>query len=294
MIRKLLFCVSIIAAALLHVSASSAGDDAVLAKIGDKKITVAEFERFISSFPPDKQKLLVENPKNNETLLRRIVQVKALSDIARSRGLDKDERVRQQIDYYADEILAQEFLRQEVAKINITEEDVKTYYIANEKSFKFPEMVKARHILIKADKSASEEEKKKARGKAEDLLKKIRAGEDFAKLAAEFSDDPGSKAKGGELGFFGRGKMVKPFEEAAFSLNPGEVSGVVETTFGFHIIKVEEKKEAGVEPFETAKEKVRLKLVDEVTRERTKDVIDNALKNAKVEMHSELLTGVKK
>ncbi len=294
MIRRLLFCVSIIAAALLSVNTLYAGDDAVLAKTGDKKITVAEFERFISSYPPDKQKLLVENPKNKEALLRRIVQVKTLSDVARSRGLDKDEKVKQQIDYYTDEILAQELLKQEIARVTITEEDLKTYYFANEKSFKFPEMVKVRHILIRVDKSASDEEKKKAREKAEDVLKKINAGADFAKLAADFSDDPGSKGKGGELGFFGRGKMVKPFEDAAFSLKPGEVSGVVETTFGFHIIKVEEKKEAGVESFEAAKEKVRQKLLDEVTRERTKDVLENAMKDAKVEIHPELLTGAKK
>ncbi len=294
MIRRLLFCISIIAATILHMSVLYAGDDAVLAKIGDKKITVAEFERFISSYPPDKQKLLVENPGNKEALLRRIVQVKTLSDIARSRGLDKDERVKQQLDYYADEILAQELLRQEIAKVDITEADIKTYYAANEKSYTLPERVKVRHILIKVDKAASDEEKKKAREKAEDLLKKIKAGEDFAKLAAEFSDDPGSKGKGGELGFFSRGKMVRPFEDAAFSLKPGEVSGVVETTFGFHIIKVEEKKEAGVEPFEEVREKVRLKLLEDVTRERTKDVLENAMKDAKVEIHPELLTGAKK
>jgi parvulin-like peptidyl-prolyl isomerase len=81
---------------------------------------------------------------------------------------------------------------------------------------------------------------KAALAKAEDLLKRVRAGEDFAALAKEFSDDPGSKVQGGDLGWFGRGQMVKPFEDAAFSLKQGEVSGVVESPFGYHIIKVEE------------------------------------------------------
>ena len=288
MTRKFLFCFSIIFVVSLNMNAY-AGDDAILAKVGDKKITVAEFDRFVSSFPPDKQKFLTESAKNKETLLRRMVQVTALSDIAKARGLDKDERTRQMIEYYSNEILGQVLLREEIAKINITDEDVKTYYKANENAFKTQEMVKARHILIKVDKSATEEEKKKAREKAEGILKKIKAGEDFAKLATESSDDPGSKVKGGDLGFFGRGKMVKPFEEAAFSLKPGEVSGLVETQFGFHIIKVEEKKEAGVEPFETVKEKVRMKLLDEMTKVRTKDFIDNVLKDAKAEMHPELL-----
>jgi len=293
MSRKFLFCCSVVAVCSLYLPAF-ASDDAVLAKIGDKKITVAEFEKFVSSYPREQQKLLEENPKNKENLLRRMVQVKTLSEIAKSQGLDNDEGIKQQIAYYTEEILAQSLLRKEIEKINITDEDVKSYYKVNEKSFVTPEMVKARHILVKVDKSASEEEKKKAREKAEDILKKIKAGEDFAKLAGEVSDDPGSKVKGGDLGFFGRGRMVKPFEEAAFSLKPGEVSGLVETQFGFHIIKVEERKEAGVEPFEAVKEKVRTKLQNEVTKEKTKDFIDAAMKNAGVEIHPELLPGGKK
>jgi hypothetical protein len=83
---------------------------------------------------------------------------------------------------------------------------------------------------------------KGARQKAEDLLRRVRAGEDFAALAKEYSEDPGSRAQGGDLGWFGRGQMVKPFEDAAFALKEGEVSGVVESPFGFHIIKVEERR----------------------------------------------------
>lgn len=271
-----------------------AGSEEVLAKVGGKKITVADFERFLSSYPPEQQKFLAENPKNKEILLKRLTQVLALSDIARAKGLDKDERIKQQIDYYSNEILAQEVLRQEVAKTEVTEDDMKSYYKANEEAFKAPEMVKARHIMIKVGKSASEEEKNKAREKAEGILKRIRAGEDFTKLAAEFSDDPGSKEKGGELGFFARGMMVKPFEEAAFSLKPGEVSGLVETQFGFHIIQVEEKKPAGIESFDAVREKIRTKLTEDISKERTKRLIDKALKDAGTEMHPELLSGAKK
>ncbi len=84
----------------------------------------------------------------------------------------------------------------------------------------------------------------KTRAQAEDILKRVRAGEDFAKLAKEFSSDPGSKANGGDLGWFGKGQMVKPFEDAAFALKPGEVSGIVESQFGYHIIKLDERRTA--------------------------------------------------
>ena len=107
---------------------------------------------------------------------------------------------------------------------------------------KKPEQVKASHILVKVDAGADEAKKAEARKKIQEIQQKVKAGGDFEALATENSDCP-SKAKGGDLGFFERGQMVKPFEEAAFALKPGEVSGIVETQFGYHIIKVQEKKD---------------------------------------------------
>jgi peptidyl-prolyl cis-trans isomerase C len=274
--------------------AAFAGDGPTLASVGDNKITVAEFEKFISSYPEDRRKFLAENPRNKEALLIRMVHVKVLSNVARQRGLDKDERIRQQIDYNAEEILAQELLRQVAADINITEDELRSYYKVNEKSFSVPETVKARHILVGTQENVSAADEETARKKAEGILKRVRSGEDFARLAEEFSDDPDSKKKGGDLGFFGRGSMVKPFEDAAFSMKPGDVSGIIRTNFGFHIIKVEEKKEASIEPFDTAKDRLRPRLRELLSQEKSKDLLDNAMKDAKVEMHSELLTNEKK
>ena len=121
-------------------------------------------------------------------------------------------------------------------------------------------MVKARHILIRVAPESSQEDKKKAWRKQKDILKRIQGGEEFEKLANEFSDDQGTKSKGGDLGFFPRGRMVKTFEDAVFALKPGEVSNVVETQFGYHIIKVDDHKEPSIEPFESVKEKINEKL----------------------------------
>ena len=114
----------------------------------------------------------------------------------------------------------------------------------------------ARHILVKVANDAGEPAKTAARKKAEDLLAKVRAGGDFAALARKNSDDPGSAAKGGDLGFFGRGTMTPAFESAAFALESGKVSDVVETPFGFHIIRTDEHKPGGVKPLDAVRDEI--------------------------------------
>ncbi len=109
---------------------------------------------------------------------------------------------------------------------------------------KYSELVRARHILIRSSKTDSMKTQSEAKKKAEMVLKKLKEGSDFTELAREYSDDPGSRERGGDLGYFAKGDMVPEFEKAAFSLNVGEISGIVQTEFGFHIIKLEEKKAA--------------------------------------------------
>jgi len=116
--------------------------------------------------------------------------------------------------------------------------------------------VHARHILVKAGESATEEAKQEARQRAEELLERARAGEDFAALATEHSEDPGSAARGGDLGFFGRGAMVPAFEESAFALEPGTISDLVESRFGFHIIKVEARHEESVQDLDEVRDDI--------------------------------------
>ncbi|HSO80915.1 MAG TPA: peptidylprolyl isomerase, partial [Chromatiaceae bacterium] len=138
-------------------------------------------------------------------------------------------------DRLARDLLIASYIDQEVtAKITLAPEQAKQFYDANPDKFTQPESVKASHILIGADAKATPEEKHAAQQKANDILAKIKCGADFAELAKAESTCPSAK-KGGDLGSFGRGQMVKPFEEVAFSLQDGAVSEVVETPFGYHI-----------------------------------------------------------
>lgn len=123
-------------------------------------------------------------------------------------------------------------------------ERVKTFYDEQDERFHKPEQVQARHILFRTKSNATEQEEEAVRARALAALERLKAGEDFAALAEELSEDPGSKSRGGDLGFFPRGQMVQAFEEAAFDQEPGTISDLVRSDFGFHIIRVEEHREA--------------------------------------------------
>ena len=163
-------------------------------------------------------------------------------------------------------------------KVNITEEDAKAFYTKNESRYKTPEQVRASHILIKPDKSDPnadpDEAEAAAKAKIEQLLEKIKAGADFAELARANSACS-SAAKGGDLDFFARGRMVPPFEKAAFELEVGQVSDVVKTRFGYHIIKVTDYKEATVTTFEQARDEI----INRLTAEKQDEIAINYVKS---------------
>ena len=141
-------------------------------------------------------------------------------------------------------------------KPQITDADLQAYYNAHQAQFQVKEQVKVRHILITVPPSADAKTDAAAKAKAEDLLKQIKAGGNFAELASKNSDDPGSKVQGGELGWLDRGKTVPEFDKTAFSLAPGQTSDVIKTQFGYHILQVEEKKTAHLRPLAEVKQEI--------------------------------------
>ncbi len=137
-----------------------------------------------------------------------------------------------------------------------SDDEIQQFYEQNVKTlFNHPQQVRARHILIALPADATEVNKATARAKADDILKQLKAGAPFAAMAKKYSDDPGTKDKGGELGYFGKGELVKPFEDAAFSLKPGDYT-IVESQYGFHIIQVEAVKAPHVDTPEEARPKI--------------------------------------
>jgi len=162
------------------------------------------------------------------------------------------------------------------------EEARKVYQENLDKYFRRPETVRASHILVGVEENATEAERKKAKEKAEALLKRVKAGEDFAALAKSDSTCP-SKEEGGDLGAFPRGKMVPAFEEAAFALKVGEVSGVVETQFGYHIIKLTDRQEASTDKFEDVKPKIVQFLKQEKLQKIVAEHVEALRSKAKIE-----------
>ncbi len=144
--------------------------------------------------------------------------------------------------------------------VAVAEASVRRYYDAHLKDYKQDEQVRARHILIGVDAASGEKADAVAQAKADSLLGALRSGADFAEVAKNFSQDPGSGRNGGDLGWFGRGQMVKPFEDAAFSLEPGQISQLVKTQFGYHIIQTQEKKKSGTKPYTEVREAIKTQL----------------------------------
>lgn len=137
-----------------------------------------------------------------------------------------------------------------------TEDEISAYYDSHAETFVRDEEARARHILFRLPENASAEREERVRGLAQSVLDDLRGGADFAAAAAEHSEDEGTAEAGGDLGFFPRGQMMPPFEEAAFSLPIGELSDPVRTELGFHILRVEERMEAGIKPLEEARQEV--------------------------------------
>ncbi|HEY4745734.1 MAG TPA: peptidylprolyl isomerase [Desulfuromonadaceae bacterium] len=198
------------------------------------------------------------------------------------KGMDMDEKELRE--FTRRDLVVANFIEQSIAaKITVSEADSKAFYDQNSDKFVNSASVRASHILCGVDAKATAEERKNAREKAQKLRKELAAGADFAALARDNSTCPSSK-QGGDLGYFGKGQMVPPFEQAAFALKPGEISDVVETQFGYHVIKLTDKKDAETVAFKDARPRIEEYLKNQKIQAAVNAYLAEARKGAAVEL----------
>ncbi len=209
--------------------------DALVAMVGDEPITEADLAfaaedmaQDLSQMPPEERRAF---------LVRILIDMKVMSGAAREAGMDQTEIFAQRQKYLEERALRRAYFNEAIAGA-VTEEAARAEYDAFVQQFEPQDEVRASHILVETEEEANQ------------IKAELDGGADFAELAKEHSIDPGA-ANGGDLGFFGQGMMVKPFEDAAFALaNPGDVSAPVQSQFGWHIIKLEEKRQSAPPSFE--------------------------------------------
>lgn len=239
----------------------------MIATIGTETITASQFEAIINGLPAQYQ-AQARGPMKRQ-FMEQLVQVKVLAHQAEILKLDQSPEAKQQIALATENILANLAGRQMVTLAKVDRDEMQKYYDGHKSDF---ETVSAHHILIRfkgspvplkdGQKDLTQEE---ALAVAQDLVKQLKAGGDFEKIAKEQSADAGSGAKGGDLGSFKHGQMVKPFEDAAFSMKVGEISDPVKSQFGYHIIRVDKVETTS---FDDARATIESKLKPQIAQQQ--------------------------
>ncbi len=261
--------------------------NAVVATVGGQEITEADLSfaaedmaQDLSQMPPEERRAF---------LVRILIDMKVMSQAARDAGMDQTELFAQRQNYLEERALRRAYFADTIASA-VTPEAVPAQYDAFVAQFQPEDEIHASHILVETEEKANE------------LKTELDGGADFATLARENSIDPGA-ANGGDLGFFGRGMMVQPFEEAAYALaNPGDISAPVQSQFGWHIIKLEEKRQSAPPTLEQVAPQIQQQLlqqafvtkVDELMSDVTVDIADPELKakfDAQEAMEAEAAAG---
>ncbi|MBZ5537798.1 MAG: peptidyl-prolyl cis-trans isomerase [Acidobacteriia bacterium] len=257
--------------------------DMVIMTVGDHKLTVTDFNQIMEIFPAQ-QRTYYSGP-GKQKFADDFSQLLILSDEAKRRKVDEEPIVKKRLKLMADQTLVQALVQKVQNDIKVADDDVQKYYTAHLKDY---DEVKARHILIRPKSSPAplpqgkkELTDEEAKAKAVEIYKQVSApGADFAAIAKEESYDQGSATRGGDLGTFHHGQMVPEFDAAAFALKPGEISQPVKTQFGYHVIKVEERKTRTVE-------EAKSDIENTLRREKLEQVLEGIKKSEKVELNEQ-------
>jgi len=256
------------AALLLGLAAAPAAwaQDKVLAKVDGQPIT----EKDVAATSATLASQLAQLPEDarKRAVLERLIDTRVIANAAAKAGLDQSETFKARMEQVRTQLLVNEFVKAKVEPA-VTEEAIKARYDKDAKAYDPPEEFHARHILVKEEADAKA------------IIADLAKGGDFAKIAAEKSEDPGSGPQGGDLGFFGPGEMVPEFEEAAKGLKAGEVTKEpVKSQFGWHVIKLDEKRKRPIPGLDEVRDQVRQALVGDTFTK----ILDDLKKTSKVEI----------
>ena len=260
-------------------AAAPADSGEVIATYGSHKLTSGQVMRELERLPPPSRTYLAV-PERKRQFVDNMIMNDLLFDEGRQAGYDRDAEIERQVEDLRKRLVVQRVMRQYQSPPTITDEQVKAYYDANPDIYSTTQ-IHASHILVKDEDTA-----KQIRDELRDHPEK------FAELAKEKSIDTSTAQKGGDLGTFGQGRMVPDFERAAFSLKAGQVSDVVKTQYGYHIIMVTERKEGERKPFDQVKEQIRAMLRNKALQDQVQSHYDALKKGANVKLNDEALARV--
>jgi peptidyl-prolyl cis-trans isomerase C len=256
-------------------SAKPAGQ--TLVDVNGIVITTADFKKELENLPPY-LKPMAESAEGKKQLIDTMVVRELVLKEAQKEGIDKTQAVADKLEDLKKQLILQAYVKKKVEEqANITDADLQKFYDQNKDKFKTGEQVRASHILVKTEPEAKE------------ILKQLKGGASFEELAKKNSIDASAGAKGGDLGWFGKGSMIPEFEKAAFAMKEGELSGIVKTQFGYHIIKVTGKRPAGIRPFAEVKDQIRDNLLPQKQQDVLKKITEDMKKNVKYTINEEAL-----
>ncbi|SUY45597.1 peptidil-prolyl cis-trans isomerase [Clostridium putrefaciens] len=235
-------------------------ENKVLARVGDVSITQNDVEETMKRFPKERQSY-IDSEIGRKQLLEQIISFELMYKHGKELGFDSDKEFLDHANKMEKELLTQFTIARVLAETPITDEEIALFYAENGNMFKEEESVSAKHILVDSLEKAKKIEEEMANGLS------------FEDAAKKHSSCPSSQ-NGGDLGNFTRGKMVPEFEEAAFKLNVGEISGPVQTQFGYHIIKTEQKSEPKVKPLEEVRDIIKENLFQEKQNKKYMDMTE--------------------
>lgn len=261
--------------------ASSEGkkEGKVLAEVNSGSITTVDFDRELKNLP-EYLKSMADTPQGRKEMLDTMIIRELILQQAAKDGLDKGPEIEEKLQDLKKRLIVESFLKKKVeVESKVSDEDMKKFYEQNKDKFKSGEQIKASHILVKTEKEAR------------DVLAQLKAGGTFEELAKKSSVDS-SAAKGGDLGWFGKGSMVPAFEKAALALKEGQISDVVKSDFGFHIIKLTGKRPAGIRPFEEVKEQIKGAIMPTKQQEIFQKIKEELKKTAKITIKEDVLNSV--